>query len=56
MPTPRQPDQPQTIHLLTCPHCTQPMRIMAIELAHRRECITLICDDCNIEASQDTEI
>jgi hypothetical protein len=46
-------DPPSRGHLLTCPNCFQSMRIKTIESADGRDRVTLSCDECRIEATQD---
>jgi hypothetical protein len=53
MPTPRQPDPPSRIYLLTCPNCIKPMRIKAVEVGYGKEQVTLVCDECEVEPTQD---
>ena len=51
MPMPKQALWPPShLPLLTCPNCSQPMRILVAEYAEDRETITLVCDQCKTEA------
>ena len=53
-PQPQQFD-PRLLPPRSCPVCFRPMRIKEIELADGREIISLVCDDCGEEATQNFE-